>query len=111
MIAFRYIVLAAIFVVGVVLTLPSDGAQTLWRNAPPIVEQQGEGLSCTTWHLDPITGITYWDGGSLESCVTNSGPCAWDADDYIRVGRSGAGSVTACGQSYGASIRAGPHLA
>ena len=58
---------------GVAVTLlirgEPAGALTLLRNNPPVVEQQ-TGTGCAL-DLD------------LSDCVTNDGPCIWDADDAL----------------------------
>ena len=71
--------------VVVMLALTVADAESVARNSPPIVEQQDpNGVGC-------FAGYT-----PVSDCVTNVGPCAWDPDDYLWAGRSGAGSVSAC---------------
>ena len=53
----------------VVLLLIGRADATLLRNQPPVVEQQ-TGTGCA---LD----------FDLSDCVTNTGPCVWDADDTL----------------------------
>ena len=60
----------ALSLVALIVFLPIGRADaTLLRNQPPVVEQQ-TGTGCA---LD----------FDLSDCVTNAGPCVWDADDAL----------------------------